>query len=254
MQRLILLMLTHLLAQGNPADDEEAIRNLIIRSNDKIEQVQAKQLCRFKSSSENITNVCFKKRTSTLESKSFINSYQHTIAVSVLSPDEAQQLFDHLSGQKHRFGLGNELVELRTCAARAQLIAHALQEDCRVNSVKVFALPSSSYFSDGLNVESHQKKYHWDSFHIANAVMVSDKGVSKWYVIDPLLFDHAVPKEDWENLFKTKDKSVIIEIASPSRYAPMSSFKDDPNQPIATQKAEDDLRRARRDARILNGP
>lgn len=199
---------------------------------------------------------CDPARRDTPENTPLANSQGQEMALSRLSPDEAWELFQYVSSQKHRYGLNGNYVADRVCAQRAQLVAYDLLQDCHVKSAKIFVQPSRSWMTLGLgrnmlSVKSQGRTYRWDNFHVANVVMVNEAGEDAPYVIDPLLFSRPVPLATWEKLVKQNDSGASSTLTGPGVYLLGDASDDGPDLRPTPGRALQDLEEARRLARQL---
>lgn len=198
---------------------------------------------------------CDPKRQDQPPAQAVSNSENRPFDVSVVSIEEAKQVFDFIRPQKSRYALTGAGVANRVCAQRAQMVAFDLLDQCKMKSAKIFVQPSRSRLALGLwrnslDVEVNGQSYSWDKYHVANVIYVSQAdGRTEPYVIDPLLFQEAVPLATWENLLKKTDPRASSYLTSPSTYTASGISEDDPSKPIRTGQAESDLALARRQAR-----
>lgn len=174
------------------------------------------------------------------------SSNDQDVPVSSLSPEEAQEVFNHFSKQGSRYILTNSWMAQRACAQRAQLMAADLLKDCKIRSGKIFVRPSRSALTlwmgrNVLEVSAKGKQYSWDNFHVANIIYVEENGKSKPYVLDPLLFDGPAPLEKWEALVKTNDPGASSTLSSGSVYKFTDVYEDDPQRAPAAYQAQKDL-------------
>lgn len=200
---------------------------------------------------------CDPKRQDAPPSQSVNNSENRAFDVSVVSAQEAQQVFDFIRPQKSRYALTGAGVANRVCAQRAQMVAFDLLDQCKMKSAKIFVQPSRSRLALGLwrnslEVEVNGQSYSWDKYHVANVIYVRQvDGRTEPYVLDPLLFQEPVPMATWEALLKKTDPRASSFLTSPSTYTASGISSDDPTKPLSTAQAESDLSLARRQAREM---
>lgn len=104
--------------------------------------------------------------------------------LSVLSHQKAQEVFQILKGQEKTLVFseyGNR------CESRAHKMSMLMDELC-INSGKVFIE------SEKIQLEGHS--WSW-SYHVAPTVLVETENSIETYVMDPAMFDMAVPLDVW---------------------------------------------------------
>lgn len=108
-------------------------------------------------------------------------------SLTVITPKLAKELFEEMASQKD--------IPFRYpedgCYARAHAMAMRLKEKG--------VITGKTYIEGDLRVETTNspKGYVKWWYHVAPIVMVKDKGKTEAYVIDPSIFDHPVPVEEW---------------------------------------------------------
>lgn len=181
---------------------------------------------------------------------------EKTFPVSRLSENEVQDVFKYVSKQKSRYVLNNGWAASGVCAARSHLIADDIAKDCKISSGKIFVSPSRSAMTlwmakNSLWVEAKGRKFRWDEFHVANVVYVEKNGQTEPYVIDPMLFDKAVPLKQWESLVKSHDSSASSWFTTSKAFTPADRHEDDPQNLMNTQQAHEEIEKAKHDERIM---
>ncbi|KYG65743.1 hypothetical protein AZI86_01315 [Bdellovibrio bacteriovorus] len=179
--------------------------------------------------------------------------------VSRLTESDVQDVFKYVNKQKSRYLIKDGWAATGVCAARSHLIADDIAKDCKVESGKVFVSPSRSaatlwMFKNSLWVEAKGRKFRWDEFHVANVVYVEKNGQAEPYVIDPILFDKAVPLNQWEALVKSQDPSASSWVTSSRAFGQSDRHEDDPNGFMNTQRAHEAIEKAQRDERLMRKP
>lgn len=256
------LILSLQVSRGEELSIEDIIQRNVVEACDKINKPRStcqtpKELKPVDISDQAPLNRCDRAREDVPASDTMTSYSEKTFPVSRLSVSEVQEVFSYVSKQKSRYSLNEGWAATGVCAARSHLIADDIQKDCKVSSGKVFVSPSRSAATlwlgnNSLFVEAKGRKFRWDSFHVANMVLVEKNGKSETYVIDPLLFDKAVPLREWETLVKSQDPSASSWITSSKAFGQSDRHVDSPSNPMNLQRAQEIMERAKRDERTLS--
>lgn len=202
-------------------------------------------------------NRCDRNRTDVPDNIQEANFQETPMQVSRLSVEEASQVYAYIAKQKTRYALNSDWVASRVCNQRAELIAGDLLSDCKVQSAKIFVLPSRNLYTLGLmknslEVSAGDKTYTWTSHHVANVIYVEVNGNVEPYVIDPLLFKKPVPLATWEKTIKQNDTRATSRVTSSATYRPSLAYEDNPELgPSHEREAIRDIEEARRQGRVL---
>ena len=182
-----------------------------------------------------------------------------SMPMSSLDSDEANQIFQFVDKQKSRYVLGSNPAREVVCRERAHLIGFDLQDVCKVKSAKIFVTPGRSAWSlylthNSMSVEAKGEQHRWDTYHVANVIMVNKNGEDKPYVIDPVLFDRPVPMSEWKSLMNKNNSSLNYTVTSGSTYGVEDADSDKPQTQIIPGIAEQRISQAKAMYRKMNSP
>ena len=180
---------------------------------------------------------------------------EQNVSMSAISKTEAEQAFAFVQRQRSRYALDGPGLADRVCAQRAQLVAVDLERHCQLQTAKLFVAPSRTLgvLPGLLKVTVNGRTYQWNNYHVANVVMVRENGRDRAYVLDPLLFDKPVPREEWEALVRSSDKKAVSSLRPASTYLLGETNEQiSPGQPLSSIRAEQDLQEARRRAHLMS--
>lgn len=271
-QALALISLSFLTFLGSPSKAEESIESLIqkhvVETCDKLNKpkqntcdkrnLDPKTLPETTAQKESEKLLrCDRHRSDEPEQTQVNNFLDTPMNVSAISKEDLAQVFSYIKKQKTRYALGAGRTSLAVCNQRAEIIANDILEDCKIQSAKIFALPSRNLMTLGiakntLDTTTETGTYSWTSHHVANVIYVKDGDKTVPYAIDPLLFTKPVPLEDWEAAMRQVDTRASTRLTSSSTYRPSGAYEDDPSTgPRNLAQAMRDLEEYRSQSRRL---
>ncbi len=129
-----------------------------------------------------------------------------TVALSILSPAEANQLFAEMAAVKYiPFGYPYD-----GCYARAHQMA-ILMENKGIISGKAFV-------AGDILIDTDVGEINW-GYHVAPVVFVQEKDGLVPYVIDPSLSKKIIPYTEWKAMMLVKPASIIDDEYFTNRFA-----------------------------------
>lgn len=163
----------------------------------------------YKAGCASCTSVGQQSKTAVLYSKD--NNQQ--INLSVLSEEEVKTYFDDLAGREDiPYGY-----PMDGCYARAHKMVRLLEEQG--------VIAGKAFVEGELFVDTKYGEVGW-AYHVAPVVLVKTAGKVVPYVLDPSLFNKAVPFETWKAKMLAKKKAVFEREYFTNRFAYDPDDKD----------------------------
>lgn len=164
-----------------------------------------------------------------------------TAPVTVVSLDQLNQISKNFFKDKvGRYGLtDNPYLRQSVCAQRSLLLAHDLEKDLDIKSIKIFAVGNMGKIKEKMGYE-----YNWNKYHVANIVYAkTSDGKIKPYVLDRILSDNPIPLESWQAQVSTNNKSIDFYLTDPKVKTPSTINKILPTK-FDTYWAEQNIEKA----------
>lgn len=149
---------------------------------------------------------CPKEIKTNMQAPLYSKSTNKHIALTVLSPEEATDVFNELAANSEiPFGY-----PVDGCYARAQKMTMLME--------KKGIISGKAWVTGDILVDTYMGEINW-IYHVAPVILVQEKSGPVPYVIDPSLHKNPVPFSEWKNKMLKKSSSVIDDEYYTNRFA-----------------------------------
>ncbi|MEK6626596.1 MAG: protein-glutamine glutaminase family protein [Bdellovibrionota bacterium] len=169
--------------------ESAALANRLLRISKEAGEVEGSNCLNFEHTWE--ANMALASKGPTGKKGTLQTETNQAINVSVVSPTRVQELFAAMASQSHiPFRYPDD-----GCYARAHEMSRLLERHYGIITAKAFI--EGDLRVQTANHPSGQVTW-W--YHVAPVVLVKKNGRNVPYIIDPSLFNRAVPLEEWYNI------------------------------------------------------